>query len=103
MVTPSFVMVGAPHFLSRTTLRPRGPSVIETALASLSTPASSALRASSVNFSCFAGMRYSLPQMREPGLAPAHETTARRLLLDDGQHVAGREAQVVRPRDGDRG
>jgi len=24
-VTPSFVIVGAPHFLSMTTLRPRGP------------------------------------------------------------------------------
>ena len=32
--TPSFVIVGAPHFFSRTTLRPFGPSVIFTALAS---------------------------------------------------------------------
>ena len=42
MVTPSLVIVGAPHFLSRTTLRPFGPSVTATASASLSTPASSA-------------------------------------------------------------
>ena len=28
IVTPSFVMVGAPHFLSSTTLRPFGPSVM---------------------------------------------------------------------------
>ena len=34
MVTPSLVMVGAPNFLSMTTLRPLGPSVTLTALAS---------------------------------------------------------------------
>src|SRR6478735_5613914 len=51
MVTPSFVMVGAPHFLSMTTLRPFGPRVTLTALASLSTPASRARRASSSNLS----------------------------------------------------
>ena len=33
MVTPSLVIVGAPHFLSMTTLRPRGPSVTLTASA----------------------------------------------------------------------
>src|SRR6201995_3260348 len=48
-VTPSLVMVGAPHFLSITTLRPRGPSVTLTVSASLSTPRSSARRASSSN------------------------------------------------------
>ena len=37
-VTPSLVTVGEPHFLSSTTLRPRGPSVTLTALASVSTP-----------------------------------------------------------------
>ena len=47
METPSFVIVGAPHFFSRTTLRPLGPSVIFTALASWSMPRSSARRASS--------------------------------------------------------
>src|SRR5215469_13535345 len=48
-VTPSLVMVGAPHFLSMTTLRPRGPSVTLTASASLSTPRSRWRRASSSN------------------------------------------------------
>src|ERR1700728_3753564 len=48
-VTPSLVMVGAPHFLSMTTLRPRGPSVTLTVSASLSTPRSSAERASELN------------------------------------------------------
>ena len=50
METPSLVMVGAPNFLSRTTLRPFGPSVTLTASASLFTPASRARRASSSNF-----------------------------------------------------
>src|SRR6516162_4446885 len=48
-VTPSLVMVGAPHFLSSTTLRPRGPSVTFTVSASLLTPRSSERRASSSN------------------------------------------------------
>ena len=39
IVTPSFVIVGEPHFFSRTTLRPFGPRVTLTVLASLSTPA----------------------------------------------------------------
>src|SRR5437016_9898227 len=52
-VTPSWVTVGAPNFLSSATLRPFGPSVVLTALAMMSTPALSDLRASSVNISCF--------------------------------------------------
>src|SRR6266508_408415 len=52
-VTPSCVTVGAPNFLSSATLRPFGPSVVFTALAMMSTPALSDLRASSVNVSCF--------------------------------------------------
>ena len=47
MVTPSLVIVGAPHDLSRTTLRPLGPRVTLTVSASLSTPRSSARRPSS--------------------------------------------------------
>src|SRR6476661_4204147 len=54
MVTPSFVIVGAPHFLSMTTLRPLGPSVTLTALASALTPRSSDLRAESSNSNCLA-------------------------------------------------
>ncbi len=57
-VTPSLVMVGAPHFLSMTTLRPRGPSVTFTASASRFTPRSSARRASSSNSSILAAMTY---------------------------------------------
>ena len=47
--TPSFVIVGAPHFLSSTTLRPFGPSVMRTASASWFMPDSSARRASASN------------------------------------------------------
>src|ERR687888_363977 len=54
MVTPSFVMVGAPNFLSTTTLRPRGPSVTLTASARAFTPRSRARRASSSNSRIFA-------------------------------------------------
>ena len=39
IVTPSFVMSGAPNFLSRTTFLPLGPSVIFTVSASLLIPA----------------------------------------------------------------
>ena len=45
-VTPSLVMRGAPKDLSRTTLRPFGPSVTFTALARISTPRSIRSRAS---------------------------------------------------------
>src|SRR4051812_33008864 len=47
MLTPSLVMVGAPHFFSRTTLRPLGPSVTLTASASVFMPRSRPRRASS--------------------------------------------------------
>ena len=38
MVTPSLVITGAPHFFSRITLRPAGPRVNLTALATVSIP-----------------------------------------------------------------
>ncbi len=53
MVTPSLVMVGAPNFLSMTTLRPLGPMVTLTVSASLLTPRSSERRASSSNCRIF--------------------------------------------------
>src|SRR4051794_36431697 len=60
MVTPSLVMVGGPNFLSRTTLRPRGPRVTLTVSASLSTPRSRARRASSLNL-----MILAMPDLSE--------------------------------------
>ena len=71
MVTPSFVMVGAPHFLSSTTFWPLGPSVMATASASLSTPASSERLASSPNFSSFEATVASFGSLeKERGPAP---------------------------------
>src|ERR1700733_4181456 len=53
-VTPSLVMRGAPKLFSITTLRPLGPSVTFTALASVSTPRSIRSRASPENRTSFA-------------------------------------------------
>src|SRR5271156_4263624 len=99
-------MVGAPHFLSMTTLRPRGPSVTFTVSASLSTPRSRRRRASSSN-SRILGIDLPQPTVGcggvlgpvcparsrgGPFLRPArgHARTLE-LLLDDREHVAGRE------------
>ncbi len=54
METPSLVIVGAPHFFSRTTLRPFGPRVTLTASARMFIPRSSARRAFSSNAMIFA-------------------------------------------------
>src|SRR5690349_20188513 len=59
-VTPSLVMVGPPNFFSRTTLRPRGPSVTLTASASWLTPRRIACRESSLYVICFAMNIFSL-------------------------------------------
>ncbi|VXB13779.1 hypothetical protein ARTHRO8AJ_140006 [Arthrobacter sp. 8AJ] len=98
MVTPSFVMVGAPHFLSRTTLRPRGPSVTLTVFASLSMPASRDRRAASLNASCFA-MVLSF-QRQKPRAAGQREHGRQHgdpeeLLDDDCQDVAGGQHEVL--------
>src|SRR5262245_46741682 len=58
-VTPSLVMRGAPNDLSRTTLRPFGPSVTRTALASVSTPRSIRSRASVENLTSLAAIGLS--------------------------------------------
>ena len=81
--TPSLVMVGAPHFFSRTTLRPLGPSVILTALASWSMPRSRARRASSSNEMIFAPIPVLLLRLFDPGSQPALSTasTRRRRVL----------------------
>src|SRR5262245_29874914 len=79
--TPSLVIVGAPHFLSRTTLPPCGPSVPLTASASVLTPASSARRASPPNLMI----------------------SAMCSGLDDREDVAAGEDQQVVTGDGDLG
>nr|YP_009546405.1 hypothetical protein [Gelidium gabrielsonii]AYO27752.1 hypothetical protein [Gelidium gabrielsonii] len=45
IVTPSLTICGEPNFLSKTTLRPLGPSVTDKASAKISIPFSKALRA----------------------------------------------------------
>ena len=63
MDTPSFVIVGAPHFFSSTTLRPRGPSVTLTASARMLSPRSRPRRASSSKAMIFA-MSFVVPPGR---------------------------------------
>ena len=55
-VTPSLVIRGAPKLLSRTTLRPLGPSVTFTASARISTPRSMRARASPPKRTSFAAI-----------------------------------------------
>src|SRR5262249_33118518 len=76
MVAPSLVVVGRPSLLSSTTLRPRGPSVILTASASLSTPRRSDARASSLYETCFAAMDASSFPVKLLGA-----------VFDNGEHV----------------
>src|SRR5512134_2678399 len=76
-VTPSWVTVGAPHFLSRATLRPLGPRVVLTASARASTPRFRETRASSRNCNCLAGIYWSPPgeltcQLRHDGQDVGH-------------------------------
>ena len=60
-VTPSLVTVGAPYFLSITTLRPRGPRVVLTAFANASTPRLRAERASNSYAIIFAAIAVLSP------------------------------------------
>src|SRR3954451_18003478 len=106
IVTPSLVMAGAPNFLSRTTLRPRGPRVTLTVSASLSTPRSSERRASSLNLMILAMPDLSVrrpgvgtndrPGTREVGPPGRSGCSVRcELLLHHGEQVAGGEHEVV--------
>src|SRR4051794_11360015 len=105
IVTPSLVIVGAPNFLSMTTLRPRGPSVTLTASASLSTPRSRERRASSLNLMILGMPDLSMRECgerrpprgpRESG-RPGRSVSAggARSLLHDGEQVAGGEHEVL--------
>src|SRR5262249_9001661 len=79
-VTPSLVTLGEPHDFSSTTLRPRGPRVTVTASARTLTPRSTLARASSLNFTIFAGM--SLSSYTSSG-------------LDDAEHVFLTQDEVL--------
>src|SRR5204863_689452 len=103
MVTPSLVIVGGPNFCSRTTLRPRGPSVTLTASARALTPCSRRCRASSEKLRIFAICRISLHEAPPrvgarsapaPGRCPQWIASSWS-LLDDCEHVPGGEHQVL--------
>ena len=92
MLTPSLVIVGAPHFFSSTTLRPLGPRVTLTASARVFMPRSRPRRASSSNAISF-------------GITPAissheKELWTARLVARDGRPLHRRTlpADGVRPR-----
>src|SRR4051812_1774355 len=102
MVTPSLVIVGAPHFLSMTTLRPLGPSVTFTTLASASTPRCSASRASVSNTRIFdMTLSSELLALTKTPRSPSHgwrgygALFSAYLLLDDREHVAGGQDEVL--------
>src|SRR4029450_5571627 len=96
MLTPSLVMVGAPRFFARTTLRPLGPSVTLTASARVFIPRSRPRLASSLN-AMILGMYASPPALdvwrwddardgrteahRKPGSRPPDPRRAHRLSL----------------------
>src|SRR5215469_15095293 len=122
-VTPSLVMRGAPNDLSRTTLRPFGPSVTLTALARMSMPRSIRSRASPLNRTSFAGMGSSslgrlafgaaLDDSEDVGLLHDHEFLALDLNLAAGPlaeqdpvarlDVQGMELAVLAPGAGANG
>src|SRR5712691_1910839 len=81
-VTPSFVIVGLPNFLSRITLRPLGPSVALTARDSFSMPRSNACRAFSSNCNCLAAISYFLLRLTDDteDVVLAHDQV--RLIVD---------------------
>src|ERR1051326_4286973 len=82
-VTPSWVTVGAPHFLSIATLRPRGPRVTLTALASASMPLLRCRRASASKTRSLAGITL----LRSSCLLAA--------VGDDGEQIAFADHQVI--------
>src|SRR5207302_3099211 len=108
-VTPSWVTVGAPNFLSSATLRPLGPSVVLTAPAKISIPFFSERRASSSNTSCFAivivpslqTLKTSLQIPLHRYLAFGRQTTGSpgemksSILANNGQNVIFLEHQVL--------
>src|SRR5204863_2132851 len=82
-VTPSLVTVGAPQLFSMTTLRPLGPSVTLTALASVLSPCAIDARATwlkTISLAAIGCLLFSFS-----------------LLLDDGEDVFLAQNEVVLP------
>src|SRR5213594_2788363 len=93
-MTPSLVIVGEPHFLSSSTLRPRGPRVTLTARASCSTPARTWARACSLKSNCFAAMLPPIVYVRSPHGSGQAETVGL-LLGENPEHVVLAEDDVL--------
>src|SRR5215472_13336758 len=93
-VTPSWVTVGAPNFLSSATLRPLGPSVVLTAPARTSIPFLSERRACSSNSSCFAIIRLLLHQNGE-NVALAHHQIIFAIQLELSAAILGVEHPIT--------
>src|SRR5207248_10513879 len=89
-------MRGAPYDLSRTTLRPLGPSVTFTALARMSIPRSIRSRASPPNLTSFAAMICKPPL---GSLLVGASTGA----FNDAHNVGLLQDQKIRPLDLDLG
>src|SRR5437762_2952193 len=107
-VTPSLVTVGAPNFLSMTTLRPLGPSVTLTVSASWSTPRLRALRASVLNCRSFAGItspgreKLEWLELSVVSTYQDHRPLSPR-SVDYGEHVGLAEDEQLLTIDGDFG
>src|SRR5690348_1146112 len=84
-VTPSLVTVGAPHDFSITTLRPRGPSVILTALASRLRPLAISWRAPEEKISSLAAI----------GVFPFERMGTSKLLVEHREEVVLAHDQVL--------
>src|SRR5262249_45720828 len=86
-VTPSWVTVGAPNFLSSATLRPLGPRVVLTALARVSMPFLSERRACSSKTSCLA-MFFQFPLCGENAFgSPTLPASELLLVLENRQDI----------------
>src|SRR5438132_11508695 len=96
-VTPSLVMFGAPNDFSRTTLRPRGPSVTVTASARTFTPRRILSRASWLNFTSFAAIDFSSSAFdHAEDVLLAHDQMLFAVQLDLGAGVLAEENAVTR-------
>src|SRR6185437_4664786 len=87
-VTPSLVMRGAPNDLSRTTLRPFGPSVTFTALARMSTPRSKRSRASTLNLTSLAAIALPLSFLEKGNGGSGDLALGGGAAFDDAHDVA---------------
>src|SRR5215469_8093076 len=95
-VTPSLVMRGAPKDLSRTTLRPLGPSVTRTAFARMSTPRSIFSRASTENLTSFAAISLAPVHFGQQGQKPLipRRKRKRQTSVDRGHLLLGRSVDA---------